>query len=172
MKPYLPRTIIAFCSLFAISSCSVDKIESLVGGKQAHSLVADLSQTTICEAYRVDDSYSGRKRSAEKSIHGFAILSGPSPMDVDSRKVLSRILANSKTYVRHSVPLDCSFRPGVAFRFSDGNTKVDLLVCFSCNELRYYLSGKQVGSSYFSSSKLRDLVKKLFPEDKKIQSIK
>jgi hypothetical protein len=154
MNSCLPKTIIALCSLFTISSCSIDEIESLVGGKQAHSLVADLSQATICEAYRVDDSYpEERKRAEEKTIHGFAILSGPSPMDVDSRKDLSRILTNSKTYVRH------------------GNAKVDLLVCFSCNELRYYLNGKQVGSSYFSPSKLGNLVKKLFPEDTKIQSI-
>jgi hypothetical protein len=172
MNSCLPKTIIALCSLFTISSCSIDEIESLVGGKQAHSLVADLSQATICEAYRVDDSYpEERKRAEEKTIHGFALLSGPSPMDVDSRKDLSRILTNSKTYVRHSIPTDCLFRPGIAFRFADGNAKVDLLVCFSCNELRYYLNGKQVGSSYFSPSKLGNLVKKLFPEDTKIQSI-
>ena len=112
------------------------------------------------------------KLTADKDLHGFTILSQVIPMEDASRKALSRILTESKTYFRPPVPPDCSFRPGIAFRFADGSIKVDLLVCFSCGELRYYLDGKVVGESFFESQKLRSLVKKLFPNDKKIQSLK
>ncbi len=89
-----------------------------------------------------------------------------------SKNALSRILTNANTYIRHSVPLDCLFRPGVAFHFTDKSVKVDLLVCFSCNELRYYLNSQIVGGSYFKSQELLKLTKKLFPDDKKLQSLK
>ena len=90
----------------------------------------------------------------------------------ESRDELSEILKDAKTYINYSVPRDCLFRPGVAFHFAKQNRKVDVLVCFSCNELRYYLNDKIVGQSYFKSERLSKLTKKLFPDDKIIQSMK
>ena len=173
MKSFLSQSIFVFLLLFGIASCNSGKVEALVGGDKVYALVADLSKATTCEVFRVDDSYPGEsKLTADKDLHGFTILSQVIPMEDASRKALSRILTESKTYFRPLVPPDCSFRPGIAFRFADGSIKVDLLVCFSCGELRYYLDGKVVGESFFESQKLRSLVKKLFPNDKKIQSLK
>ena len=90
----------------------------------------------------------------------------------DARKALSQILLNPNTYFEHSVPVDCGFRPGIAFRFSDGIIEVDVLVCFSCRELRYYSAGKLVGESHFQSPEILALTKKLFPDDKIIQALK
>jgi hypothetical protein len=139
----------------------------------AYALASDLSKATICEVYRVDDSYPNEQKLQNGgNLHGYTVISKAIPLSEKSRNALSRILTNANTYIRHSVPLDCLFRPGVAFHFTDRSIKVDLLVCFSCNELRYYLNGQIVGKSYFKSQELLKLTKKLFPDDKKLQSLK
>jgi len=126
-----------------------------------------------CAVYRVDDSYPGERKNQEgDSLHGYAILSDAEALTFGTRQELSSIIDNPNTYFRYEVPPDCLFRPGVAFRFKDKKTKVDLLVCFSCSEFRYYLDGKVVGQSFFQSKKLLSLVKELFPDDEKIQSLK
>jgi len=107
-----------------------------------------------------------------KKVHGFFILSEAQPMKDDARKALSQILLKPNACFEHAVPVDCAFRPGIAFRFTNGTIEVDLLVCFSCNELRYYLDGNSVGESYFKSPEILALTKKLFPDDKKIQLLK
>tara|TARA_B100000686_G_C16712981_1_gene930306 strand:- start:904 stop:1416 length:513 start_codon:yes stop_codon:yes gene_type:complete len=141
--------------------------------KPALALASDLSKATICEVYRVDDSYPNKQKlqNSEK-LHGYTIISKAISLSEQSKNALSKTLNNANTYIRHSVPIDCLFRPGIAFCFTDEKIKVDLLVCFSCNELRYYLNDQIAGESYFKSRDLLDLTKKLFPDDKEIQSLK
>ena len=138
-----------------------------------HALASDLSKATICEVYRVDDSYPKEQKIQNGgNLHGYTVISNAIPLSKQSRNVLSRILTNADTYFRHAVPTNCLFRPGVAFHFTERNIKVDLLVCFSCNELRFYLDGEIVGNSHFKSHEFLKFTKKLFPDDKKIQSLK
>jgi hypothetical protein len=176
MKPRLitliPSLLVGLL-LGGLTSCTTKSVESLVGGEEVHALISDLEKATTCEVYRIDDSYPGENKPKKgKVLHGFSVLSEAKPMKDDSRKALSKILSNPKTYIEHSVPIDCSFRPGIAFRFADGKIEVDLLVCFSCRELRYYLDGKLAGWGYFESQQILELTKQLFPNDKKIQSLK
>ena len=140
--------------------------------KKAISTTSFANADMTCLAYRVDDSYPGEGEKQEgNSLHGYPILSDAVTLTFELRKELSSILEDSDTYFRHATPPDCLFRPGIAFRFNDKKTTVDLLVCFTCNELRYYLDGKIVGQSFFKPQELRSLVKKLFPTDKAIQSL-
>ena len=150
---------VAVVLLLGVSiSCASKSVESIVGGE---------------EVYRVDDSYPGENRlNKGKKVHGFFVLSEVYPMKDDGIKALSKILLKPNTYFEYAVPIDCAFRPGIAFRFTSGKIEVDLLVCFSCNELRYYLDGNSVRQSYFKSPEILALTKKLFPDDKKIQSLK
>ena len=165
----IPITCLA--CLVVLSSCekSYWKNDAM---KKAISTTSFANAHMTCEAYRVDDSYPGEGKKQEgDSLHGYAIISDALALNSGSRKELSSIIEDHDTYFRHSIPIDCSFRPGVAFRFQDKKTNVDLLVCFSCNELRYYLNGRFVGQSYFKSQNLRSLVQQLFPEDEKIQKL-
>ena len=100
------------------------------------------------------------------------IVSGPINLSIESWKALHSVIEIRNTYIEYAVPVDCSFLPGVAFRFDHKQNCVDLLVCFTCSELRYYLNGKVLWQSYFDSNELKDFVKKLFPKDGKIQSLK
>ena len=154
-------------------ACETKSVESIIGRGEVRTLVAELHKAKTCEVYRVDDSYpEGNRINKGNEIQGFSVLSEARPIKDDGRKALSQILLNPNTYFEHAVPVDCAFRPGIAFRFSDGTVEVDLLVCFSCNELKYYLDGKSAGGSYFKSPDILALTKKLFHDDKKIQSLK
>jgi len=158
--------------LGVLVSCASKSVESIIGGKEVYTLIAELHKAKTCEVYRVDDSYPGEtKLNKGNKVHGFFILSESRPMKDDVRKALSQILLKPNTYFEHAVPVDCAFRPGIAFRFASGTIEVDLLVCFSCNELRYYLDGKSAGGSHFNSPEILALTKKLFPNDKKIQAL-
>ena len=82
------------------------------------------------------------------------------------------MIESRSTYVEDAVPVDCSFLPGVAFCFANKQNWVDLLVCFTCSALRYYLNGEIVWQSYFKSGELINLVKGIFPGDEKIMLLK
>jgi hypothetical protein len=134
----VPFLVIAL--LFAFSSCrnarqsmqwTNDKIDP------AFAIASDLNKATTCEVLRVDDSYPNEREPQNgEDLHGYAILSKAAPLSGKSRDALSGILADPSIYIRYKDPPDCSFRPGIAFRFTDGSIKVDLLVCFSCRELQ------------------------------------
>ena len=163
--------ITVFTFLLVLSSCksSYWKNEDM---KRAISITSFKNPNTICEVLRVDDSYPGEGQEQNgNSLHGYEIISDFVVLNSASRKELSSIIEDHDTYLRNAIPMDCLFRPGVAFRFSDQQNQVDLLVCFSCNELRYYLNRRVVGQSYFKSQNLRSLVQQLFPEDEKIQKL-
>ncbi|MFL2943303.1 MAG: hypothetical protein ACJZ68_06960 [Limisphaerales bacterium] len=154
-------------------ACETKSVESIIGRGEVRTLVAELHKAKTCEVYRVDDSYpEGNRINKGNEIQGFSVLSEARPIKDDERKTLSQILLNPNTYFEHSVPVDCGFRPGIAFRFSDGIIEVDVLVCFSCRELRCYSAGKLVGESHFKSPEMLVLTKKLFPDDKNIQALK
>jgi hypothetical protein len=162
-------TVLTF--LLVLSSCksSYWKNEDM---KRAISIASFKNPNTICEVLRVDDSYPGEGQEQNgNSLHGYEIISDFVVLNSASRKELSSIIEDHDTFLRNAIPMDCLFRPGVAFRFSDQQNQVDLLVCFSCNELRYYLNRRVVGQSYFKSQNLRSLVQQLFPEDEKIQKL-
>ena len=164
-------SIIGAASLFGCSSAEHmqwnDEAESV------HAIALGLKESTICEVYKVDDSYpNGHEIKSVEPLHGYGMLSKPIALSKKNRKDLMRVLKDAKTYIAYEVPSDCLFRPGVAYRFNDGGKKVELLVCFSCNELRYYMDCHIIGESRFQPEELVDLTKKLFPGDKKIQSLK
>ena len=170
----MTRILITIAAVLFLG-CSLEEKMQWTNEKMAsaHTIASVLRNATICEVYRLDDSYpNGRQLINGKALHGYGILSKPIPLPKKSREELLRVWTDTKTYIRHSVPPDCLFRPGVAFRFTDGSTKVDLLVCFSCNELRYYMDCHIVGESYFQSEELVDLTREFFPDDKIIQSLK
>ena len=163
---------IVILGLFTLSSCQKSYWEN-AAMKKAISTTSFTNPHMTCAVYRVDDSYPGEGSDKEgPKLHGYAILSEAEELTFGERQKLSSIIQNPSTYFRYKVPPDCLFRPGIAFRFKDKKTKVDLLVCFSCSELRYYMDGKVVGQSFFKPKKLLSLVKKLFLNDEKIQSLK
>ena len=148
------------------------RVQALVGGEAAALLIADLSKAKTCDACRIDGFAREAKDDDPTTLHGYPILSSPSPINDVSRATLSNLLSDPHTYL-WDVAKACEFVPGVALRFTRGNVNVDVLVCFSCDELDFYMNGKLVGHEDFDPrrSDLLRVVKKLFPEDEAIQAL-
>lgn len=170
-KSKILPSIIGVASLLGCSSAEhVQRNEKV---EPAHTIALGLKESTICKVYMVDDSYpDGRQIENGEPLHGYGMLSKPITLSKNNIENLIRVLTDTKTYITHAVPPDCLFRPGVAFRFNNGGKNIELLVCFSCNELRYYMDCHIVGQSYFKSKELLKLTKSFFPENEKIQSLK
>ena len=164
----LSLLVIIFPSL---TSCQKVSLDSDIG-RQILAIISPSNPQATCVVYRLEDSYP-REGEVTKSefLYGYSIISGPIDLDLEDRKDLHSIIETKKTYIEHAVPVDCSFLPGVAFRFNDNQNRLDLLVCFTCSELRYYLNGEVFWQSYFKPNELKDFVKKLYPKDAKIQSL-
>ena len=153
------------------------RVEKLVGGKTAASLIADLSQAKTSTAYRIDGFQSGQEplppTDKPQAIHGYPVTSSAVPIDDLSRTELSKILGDPGTYLWDESKA-CEFLPGIALQLAGDNVTVDVLICFSCDELVFYTDGKLAGHEDFDPrrSDLLRIAKKLFPDDKTIQSLK
>ena len=151
-------------SFVFFASCKDDQEfwESEIG-KPVFSTVASTLTNGCCEAYEVTVPISAdQKEGQSQSLHGYPIVSGPLTIDLTDQKTLQLILQSRDTYLTNAVPHDCAFQPGVAFRFTEKSV-VDILLCFKCAELRYYLNGEIIWQTYFKPEELEGLVKKLFP---------
>ena len=155
----------------SLTSCQKGSLDSEIG-RQILALNPSINFQASCVVYRLEDSYpSSQEAKKEKYLHGYTILAGPIDLSIENQKALHSIIESRSTYIEYAVPVDCSFLPGVAFCFADKQTRVDLLVCFTCSELRYYLNGEVFWQSYFNPHELKYFVKKLYPKDAKIQSL-
>jgi hypothetical protein len=140
--------------------------------KKVLGVISSSDSGASCQAYRVDEIFPDEATPQdENALYGYNLISGPVIVKGDVRKKLSSIIEDPATYLPNAIPTDCFFRPGVAFRFKDKKARVDLFVCFVCNELRYYLDGEIISQFYFKPQKIVSLVKELFPEDAGIQKL-
>jgi len=152
-------------SFVFLASCKEDQEfwESELG-MPVFSAVARTLTNGSCEAYEVTIPLStDQKEGQSKSLHGYPIVSGPLTIGSSDQKDFQSILQSKDTYLEYAVPRDCAFQPGVAFRFTEKKV-VDILVCFKCAELRYYLNGEVIWQTYFKPKELETLVKKIFPQ--------
>ena len=152
-------------SFVFLASCKDDQEfwESEIG-MPGFSAVARTLSNGSCEAYEATIPFSAdEKEGQSQSLHGYPIVSGPLTIDLTDQKTLQLILQSRDTYLTNAVPHDCAFQPGVAFRFTEKSV-VDILVCFKCSELRYYLNGEMIWQTYFKPKELEGLVKKIFPQ--------
>ena len=174
----MKRAIAAPIILLILTSCGGQlsgrkSVESIVGGQSALQLVNNLKSIQSCEAYRIDDSYPGESDLIfDKKINGYGVISGPVNLEIPDRSLMTKVLVDSGTYFDRMKPIDCLFRPGIAFRFLDASSELNLLICFSCNELKFFSSGENVGRSYFKQTEFKNLAKRLFPNDESIQLLK
>ena len=152
-------------SFVFLASCKEDQEfwESELG-MPVFSAVARTLTNGSCEAYEVTIPLStDQKEGQSTSLHGYPIVSGPLTIGSSDQKDFQSILQSKDTYLEYAVPRDCAFQPGVAFRFTEKKV-VDILVCFKCAELRYYLNGEVIWQTYFKPKELETLVKKIFPQ--------
>lgn len=164
-----PSSLVA---LLLLSGCGEhdSRVVGLFGGEDALSVV--LAPEDV-QAFRIESpSVSNDEEAAATEIGGYPVTAGPIDVDDSAAKELAVMLRNPGTYDWPSAK-GCTFEPGVAVRFTGPSGTIDVLLCFSCDELKILRNGRIVGGEDFDNARPRLLaiVKRLFPDDAAIQSL-
>ncbi len=143
------------------------RVAKLLGGEKGVKVITTADKV---EAYRIKPEYGAGDD--VKKIAGFPLISGPHKVDAGHARVLRRVLFNSKTYM-FDVAKACEFEPGIVIRFSGKSGMIDVVFCFSCEELKTELDGKRVGYEDFDRARgiLVPVMKQIFPKDAEIQEL-
>lgn len=115
---------------------------------------------------------SGEGPATTASLHGYGVLAGPVAVDAEQVRALAEVLESPRA-TRVSAKR-CGFSPGVAVRWQDGAHALDVLICFSCDDLQYYFDGEVVDHPYdFMRVRpaLVAAVKTMFPRDEELQAL-
>jgi hypothetical protein len=105
----------------------------------------------------------------------FRILDDPTPVPDETAGRLSELFLANESYLQ-SYKM-CIFQPGVAFRFWKGAESVDVLVCFSCSDLAFQVTGaaEAVGTKLAfdpSRGELIALAREARPTDQRLADLK
>jgi hypothetical protein len=144
------------------------RIRRLFGGSTG---LGTLQHADRIEAYRIG-KIADSVKSQEAGLNDYGILKGPLAVaQADSQK-LSRTLQDRNSYFWDAAK-GCIMQPGVRFDFIRGNDRLSVLLCFECDILETFLDGKPVSGGNFDYARptLIELVRPLFPDDPKIQSL-
>ena len=166
------EALLACLLLSGACGCGSKKVSALYGGSKGLQV---LQSPEKVEAFRVEGlPIQGKKPSQQ--LGGYPITAGPVTVDSKTAGELFAILADKNTY--NFELKNCSIRPGVALRFTGQSTVLEVLLCFTCDELAILLDGKGVRSKYrhryFDKARARlvPLMKRIFPADPEIQQLK
>lgn len=137
----------------------------------AHSwgpLKKTLEETTKVEAFRIGWDTGGK----EPAYPDWPVTAGPVALDVSTSRELVALLLNPKSYSDNLKP--CEPMPGVKVRWKKEGQEVQVVFCFECSTLWFYSQEKQRDQREFDpvEKKLIALMKRIFPKDDAIQSLK
>lgn len=160
--------------LLLAAACASDRpagrVVDFLGGAHAHDLIIGAATARV-EAYRIDGGPRMKPTGGEE-MHGYPVLAGPVAVDAKSRGELADVLTSDATYL-WDVAKACAFMPGVLVRY-EGTERIDVLLCFSCDELAIYRNGKLLNREDFDPRR-KDLVRvvqRLFPADPALAKLK
>jgi hypothetical protein len=166
-----------FALALAASACSSSeptaRVSALLGGAESVSVLRDGTAAVRREAFRLDGA--GRRDGASDGfrIHGWPVLAGPADVDPATAASLAGVLLADGTY-EWDMSKACEFMPGLAIRQTRGTHTVDVLVCFSCDEVGFWTNGARSGVEDMDSRRadLVAIARKLFPGDAKFRALK
>lgn len=165
---------------FALSALAVAAEDAAKVDKQVQEFLGDpaialLRKANKVECYRILPEQSPN---AKEAIQGYPIISKGKDHDVLFAGKIATQLLNPNTY-RFGDRKKCEFSPGVAFRLWHEKTSVDVLICFSCDELEviFTVTGQEKPKIAHEDcdgarAELLKLAKVAFPDDKVIQGLK
>ncbi|MCE9637582.1 MAG: hypothetical protein K8T90_17935 [Planctomycetes bacterium] len=166
-----PGLAVVVALAFALAACRGPdwRVSQLYGGSTSMDVIG---KPQAVEAFRIDPTLPPKDKTAPR-IGDFAITAGPVVVDVATTQELSRILLDPDTYDWMRAK-GCDFMPGVGFRLVKDSSRVEIALCYECDELMIFRMGRRVGMEDFDSARpgLVAIAKKLFPDDPKIQALK
>jgi hypothetical protein len=164
--------LLALALLVGMLGCK----SSEIGAKRLDQRTLDiLAGATRVEAFRVLNVQRPKEEpKVKKRIGGFPVNPRGRTLGKEFAKELAGILSDDRTY---SNAWAACFGPGVAFQVWQGDERIDILICFLCDNLYCGPPVENAGEnvSFVGSparAQLLRLVKLAFPDDKEIQSLK
>lgn len=168
--------------MFARRACLIASLFVVGCGKAASDAPFDAATTTLLrsadrvEVYRLDGMDGppeAKERPGDVRLHGYLVTSRAPDQGGDFAHKLADVLTHRDAYTVMSA--NC-YWPGLGFRFHDGDNVVDVLICFQCNNVRFFRPGGAEKTRSFLNSPLRsrlvDLAKEAFPADEEIKQLK
>jgi hypothetical protein len=167
----VPVLLLAAVPLLAATGCgSKDwRVQQLYGGPTSMEV---LTFPQVVEAFRIDPRLPAPDKAAPR-LGDFNILAGPVPVPAADADELKKVILDPETYDWYRAK-GCDFRPGVGLRFMKDASRVELALCFECDELMIFRHGRRIGMEDFDAARPRlvAVVKRLFPDDPQIQALK
>ena len=145
------------------------RVAQLYGGTTSMSV---LEAPQSIEAFRINSALRTADPNAPR-LGDYPILSDPVRADAATIQELSAILRDPDTYDWYRAK-GCDFTPGVGLRLVRDASRVEIALCFECDELKIWRMGRTVGMEDFDAARPRlvAIVKRLFPDDAAIQALK
>jgi hypothetical protein len=167
--------LLALALLAGMLGCkSSESAETNTAKRLDQGILAILEGATRVEAFRVLNLQTLKEEpKVKRRIGGFLVTPRGRTLGKEFGKELAGILSDDRTY--SSAWAGC-FNPGVAFYVWKGDERIDILICFVCENLycgppaeNAHENVSFVGSP--ARAQLVRLVKQAFPEDKEIQGL-
>jgi len=163
--------VLAFCYivfLFYLHHQSQARVAEIFGGARG---VALLKNADTIEAYRIGKT-AEEIRWLDSTLSDYPVEKGPVTISPADGAALVTTLLDEQSYYWNSKKA-CLPQPGVRLDFIRGNDRLSLLLCFECKMFDTYLNGKPTSGQNFDYIQpvLVKFVRKLFPDDPKIQSL-
>lgn len=164
-------TLLAVISIFLLFfDFLVPKPDKKVVGFLGKDICKVIQQSKIVKSYLLDPVATSTDTTPK--FGGIPIFQKGKNLTISEADLLKKIVFNSKNYGLDSIVKNCVFTPGVGLEFIAGVQKVQLLICYECNEWRFVYKGKQkhedCDPARFS---LVPLAKSIFPKDEIIQQL-
>jgi hypothetical protein len=179
-KPKLCRAvaiIIAICCFAGCRSRSADesqpaearkldgRIEKFLGGKSTLTFMTEADRAIAFRMDRRGKAIDGELR----EFHGYPVTSEAVAVPRTAVGRLVTVLGNPEHYLWDAGKA-CKFDPGVGMRFSKNGTHVDLVFCFTCDQLLLVAGEhKRLEDTDPARGELLRIMKEVFPEDRLIQ---
>src|SRR6516165_585542 len=139
---------------------------------------AILKGATKVEVFRIDADdgrapQTTRKASGKGRVGRYSIVAQGEDQGPEFASKLARVLLDESAY--SNAWAGC-FWPGVAFRFWKGKQSIDMIICFTCDNLYCGPASEHAGENIsFAGSTMRrqlvELAKEAFPDDTEVQAL-
>jgi hypothetical protein len=160
---------VAAAVALSLPACRGDdwRVSQLYGGATSMDV---LTHAQSVEAFRLDPE--ARPAEGAPRLGDFAVTAGPVAVPPADVAELTAVLRDPDTYdwLRAKA---CEFTPGVGVRLVKDASRVEIALCFSCDELMIFRRGSRIGVEDFDSARPRlvALAKRWFPDDARIQAL-
>jgi hypothetical protein len=157
--------VVTGCGLaLSLSACG----PSRSGAESALSVAKTqaVQEPTSVEAFRVDTS-TRVAEAGERRIGTYRALAGPFAVGASEVAMLKDLVSGDSRGAGGGAMTNCKFQPLVAYRFVGRGEVVDVLVCFTCNELATFLNERPMGLGTLGDRRAAwvRLTQRVFPND-------